>query len=469
MKFSKKQTAAYGLGAVGKDMVYALSSAYVMYYYNQILGISAGFVGLILMAARVFDAVNDPFMGIVVAKTHTKWGKFRPWILSGSILNAFVLYALFAVPNGMEGTGLRVYFAVIYILWGVTYTMMDIPFWSLIPAVTSEPKDRESLSVVGRTCAGVGNALITVFAMRSVQLIGGGIDRASERSGFSWVALIVAVVFVIAEVILFLSIREQPSAEEKQTEAASIGDMFRALFSNDQAMVVVLTIVLINTALYITSNLLIYFFKYDVGGADWASSHMLFNMVGGASQILSMMLLYPLLRKVKMKNESIFKLCLIMEILGYALILIACFTGLANNMLVICGAGMLVFVANGILTVLTTVFLSATVDYGELKSGKREESVIFSMQTFVVKLASGLAVFLCGIGLDLIGLVGDDSTDGTIVAQSASTINGLRLLMTVLPIIGLFAAMILFRKKFLLTDEKIVSMSAELSARKGDA
>ena len=91
------------------------------------------------------------------------------------------------------------------------------------------------------------------------------------------------------------------------------------------------------------------------------------------------------------------------------------------------------------------------------------------MQTFVVKLASGLAVFLCGIGLDLIGLVGDDSTDGTIVAQSASTINGLRLLMTVLPIIGLFAAMILFRKKFLLTDEKIVSMSAELSARKGDA
>ncbi|MBO5553911.1 MAG: MFS transporter, partial [Solobacterium sp.] len=73
MKFSKSQTAAYGLGAVGKDMVYALSSAYVMYYYNQILGLSAGFVGLILMIARVFDAVNDPFMGIVVAKTRTKW------------------------------------------------------------------------------------------------------------------------------------------------------------------------------------------------------------------------------------------------------------------------------------------------------------------------------------------------------------------------------------------------------------
>ena len=117
MKFSKTQTAAYGLGAVGKDMVYALSSAYVMYYYNQILGISAGFVGLILMIARVFDAVNDPFMGVVVAKTRTNWGKFRPWILSGTVLNAFVLYGLFAVPKGFEGSSLKAYFAVIYILW----------------------------------------------------------------------------------------------------------------------------------------------------------------------------------------------------------------------------------------------------------------------------------------------------------------------------------------------------------------
>ena len=468
MKFSRKQTAAYGLGAVGKDMVYALSSSYVMYYYNQILGISSTFVGLILMIARVFDAVNDPFMGIIVAKTRTKYGKFRPWILSGTILNAFMLYALFAAPQNLAGSGLNLYFAVIYILWGVTYTMMDIPYWSLIPAVTNEPKDRESMSVVGRNCAGVGNALITVFAMRSVQLVGGGIDKASERSGFAWIAFAVGIIFIITETILFFAIKEKPSKKEEEVKTASISDMFRALFANDQAMVVVITIVLINTALYITSNLLIYFFKYDVGGADWASSQMLFNMVGGAAQILGMMILYPALRK-KMTNDAIFKTCLVMEIIGYALILAACFLGLANNMAVICGAGLFVFLANGILTVLTTVFLSATVDYGELKTGKREESVIFSMQTFVVKLASGLAVFLSGIGLDLIGLVGDDSTEGTIVAQSVSTINGLRLLMTVLPILGLVAAMILFRKKFKLTDEKIVSMNTELRERRGEA
>lgn len=464
MKFTKSQTAAYGLGAIGKDMVYALSSAYVMYYYNQILGIDSTFVGFILMLARVFDAINDPFMGVIVAKTRTKFGKFRPWILSGTVLNAFVLYALFAVRPGITGVGLRTYFAVIYILWGVTYTMMDIPYWSLIPAVTKEPKEREAISVVGRTCAGIGNAIVTVFAMRSVQLIGGGITVAQERKGFAWVAFIVAVVFIITELILFFAIKEPSSDKEAEPETASIREMFKALFENDQAMVVVITIVLINSALYITSNLLIYFFKYDVGGADWANSHMLFNMVGGAAQILGMMALYPILRK-KMSNENIFRLCLILEITGYALILIACLTGLANNMLVICGAGLFVFLANGILTVLTTVFLSATVDYHELKTGRREESVIFSMQTFVVKLASGLAVFLCGIGLDLIGLVGDDSTEGIIAAQSASTIFGLRVLMTVLPIIGLIAALMLFKKKFLLTDEQIHSMNQELAAR----
>lgn len=117
MNFSKKETAAYGLGAIGKDMVYALSAGYVMYYYQDILGLSAAFVGFILMIARVFDAVNDPFMGVLVAKTKSKWGRFRPWILSGTVLNAFVLYALFAAPN-VEGKGLMVYFAVMYILWG---------------------------------------------------------------------------------------------------------------------------------------------------------------------------------------------------------------------------------------------------------------------------------------------------------------------------------------------------------------
>ena len=120
-EFGKKQFAAYGLGAVGKDMVYALSASYIMYYYQDILGLSATFVGFILMIARVFDAANDPFMGVVVAKTNSRWGKFRPWLFTGTILNAFVLYALFAAP-AVSGKALMIYFAVMYILCGMTGT-----------------------------------------------------------------------------------------------------------------------------------------------------------------------------------------------------------------------------------------------------------------------------------------------------------------------------------------------------------
>lgn len=458
MKFSRKETSAYGLGAIGKDMVYALSASFVMYYYQDIIGLSASFVGLILMIARVFDAINDPFMGVVVAKTNTKYGKFRPWILSGTILNAFILYALFSAPSLSDG-GLKIYFAFMYILWGVTYTMMDIPYWSMIPAVTDNSKDREHLSVVGRTCAGVGNALITVGTVMAVAALGGGV----ERVGFKWFSLIVAIIFVVAELILFITIKEKPTTEKMKT--TSVKEMFSALVKNDQAMTTVLTIVLINSALYITSNLIIYFFKYDVGGTSWEGNYTLFSTVGGASQILSMMLVYPLLRK-KFSNTTIFRLCLGLSITGYLLILLACFTGLSHNMAILCACGLLVFMANGMLTVLTTVFLSNTVDYGELKTGRREESVIFSMQTFVVKLASGLAVFLTGLGLDMIGLVGNSDTTGEIVQQSASTITGLRLLMTILPIIGLVCALFVFNKKFILTDEKADEIARELKERR---
>ena len=459
MKLTGRQKAAYGIGAIGKDMVYALSASYVMYYYQDIMGLSASFVGFILMIARVFDAVNDPFMGILVAKTQTKWGRFRPWLFSGTVLNAFVLYALFKAPS-LAGTGLMVYFSVVYILWGMTYTMMDIPYWSMIPAVTDTPQDRENLSVVGRTCAGVGNALITVFTVKAVAMLGAG----SERAGFGKLALIVAVLFILTEVITCLSVKEQ-RMEKMQTN--TIPEMFRALFANDQAMVTVMTIILINCALYLTSNLIIYFFKYDLGGASWQDSYTLFNMVGGASQILGMMVLYPLLRR-KFGNTDIFKMCLRLAITGYALILLVCLTGFASNVILLCLCGLCVFLANGMMTVLTTVFLSSSVDYGELKTGHREESVIFSMQIFVVKAASGVAVFMTGIGLDLIGLTGSNATDGIIEAQSASTILGLRLLMTILPVLGLLCAYAVFTKKFTLTDEKVQEISTALREKAAD-
>ena len=451
-EFGQKQFVAYGLGAVGKDMVYALSASYIMYYYQDILGLSASFVGFILMIARVFDAANDPFMGVVVAKTNTKWGKFRPWLFTGTILNAFVLYVLFAVP-AVSGKALMIYFAVMYILWGVTYTMMDIPFWSMIPAVTSTTKERENLSVVGRTCAGVGYALINVFTVMAVSKLGGGI----ERTGFRLFALIIAILFVIFILFTCFTIHEQ-KVENMQT--TSVKEMFKALVNNDQAIVTVVTIVLINSALYITSNLLIYFFKYDIGGTTWKDAYTLFTSVGGISQILGMMVVYPILRS-RLSNTTIFKLCLLLAIFGYALLLSICLLGYSSALAMLMVPGVMIFVSNGILTVLTTVFLANTVDYGEVKTGHREESVIFSMQTFVVKAASGLAVFITGVSLDLIGLTSKDGL-GEGIPTFSSPLLGLRLLMTILPIIGLVLALVLFTRKFILTDEKAEQIRKQL-------
>ena len=455
-EFGKKQFAAYGLGAVGKDMVYALSASYIMYYYQDILGLSATFVGFILMIARVFDAANDPFMGVVVAKTNSRWGKFRPWLFTGTILNAFVLYALFAAP-AVSGKALMIYFAVMYILWGVTYTMMDIPFWSMIPAVTSTTKDRENLSVVGRTSAGVGYALINVFTVMAVSKLGGGI----ERTGFRLFALIIATLFVIFILFTCFTIREQ---KEENMQTTSVKEMFKALFNNDQAIITVVTIVLINSALYITSNLLIYFFKYDIGGTTWKDAYTLFTSVGGISQILGMMVVYPILRS-KLSNTIIFKLSLCLAIFGYAFLLALCLLGYSSVLTMLMVPGVMIFVANGILTVLTTVFLANTVDYGEVKTGHREESVIFSMQTFVVKAASGLAVFITGVSLDLIGLTSKDGL-GEGMPTFSSPLLGLRLLMTILPMIGLVLALVLFTRKFILTDEKAEQIRKQLEEKK---
>ena len=459
MKIGVGGKIAFGIGAFGKDMVYSLSAYYLMYYYQDILKLSPSFVGTVLMVARIFDALNDPVMGALVARTRSRWGRFRPWLFSGTILNAFVLYALFAAPVTSE-TWIMVWFVAAYFLWGITYTMLDIPYWSMIPAAAETTADREHLAVIGRTCAGVGGALITVFSMVAVSTLGQG----NEREGFRLVAMIVATIFVAAEILCCMMIRERKRGD---TKATRVKDMFRELIKNDQAVTVAVAIVLINISTFLTTNMIIYFFKYDFGGADWQTCYTIFIGVGSTALVLGMMLLYPLLRRKKVANEKIFTLATQFAILGYAIMLVLCLTGASGNLVLMCIPGILVFVCNGMLTVLTTVFLANSVDYGELMTHHRDESVIFSMQTFVVKAASGLAVFISGIGLDIIGLNGNAEETGEIIPQSASTLTGLRIMMSVLPMIGLVLALLYFRKKFKLTDKRMKEIAEQLKNSSG--
>lgn len=323
---------------------------------------------------------------------------------------------------------------------------MDIPFWSMIPAITSTGKDRENLSVIGRTCASVGFAVPTVLTMLLVVRLGG-----SEREGFGIFAAGVAVLFVIAEVICVLGVREQ-KIEKKQVP--TIKEMFQALFANDQAMVVVVGIILFNASLYLTTQLALYFFKYDIGNSDLYS---LFGTIGGAGQMLSMMSL-PALRK-RWGSKSILNGAIATTIGGYTLLFVLG-TLKVTNIVLLGAAAFIIYIGFGLATVLTTIFLADSVDYGEWKTGQRSESVIFSMQTFVVKLASAVSVLIAGIGIDVIGL------DTEARVQTPQTLLGLRVLMILVPIAGLICSIVYFQKKYHLTEEENARIAKELAERR---
>lgn len=452
MKLSVRSKAAFCFGAFGKDIVYMLVNSYLLYYYNVVLGVSSAFIGVVLMAARIFDALNDPFMGVIVAKTKTRFGRFRPWIFSGTVLNALTIYALFAAPTGMGESGMKVWLAVIYIGWGITYTMMDIPFWSMIPAITDPGKDREQLSSISRSASGVGSAFAQVLTMTVVPILAGSSAIADYRIGFKWWALIIMVTFLISEIVFVLNV---PEKKPMDMASVKVTDMFKSLLRNDQAMCLVVAVVLVYLAIDIIANLVLYFFQFDLGDTGVYS---LFTAGCFLAQVLFMMLI-PALRK-KIEKLRLFSLGVIVQIIGYALLLGFAFSGIYKNAwFILMVPGVMIFAGYGVLTVLLTVFLSDSVDYGEMRNGSREESVIFSMQTFTVKLASGLAAFLSGIAIEMIGL------DSEAAVQSAATLSGLRLWMTIPAVIALVAAFVVFKKFYKLDDAKMQEIKEKISAK----
>ena len=254
--------------------------------------------------------------------------------------------------------------------------------------------------------------------------------------------------------------------EEKSTvdmKSASIKDMFKSLIQNDQAMTVVIAIVMINTALYFTQQLVYFFLKYDFSPATYRDDFTLFNTVGGGCQILAMMLLFPILRKF-MDTVKIFYTCFGMAVFGYILIIIIALSGTGKITWLLIPAA-LIMAAVGVLNVIITVFLANTVDYGEWKNYRRDESVIFSMQTFVVKLASGISGFMSSMVLAIFS-INPDKEATVVKAISTSQRFGLRFTMTLIPIAVLTVGAVVFNKRYILFDTKMDEITEEIEGRK---
>ncbi len=444
LSFSEKY--GYGFGAVGKDMVYAVVAGFYLKFATDTLGVNPAFMGILFFVARIWDAFNDPLMGAVVDHTKSRWGKFRPWILIGTAVNALVLVFLFYSP-GLEASGLLVWVSVTYILWGMTYTIMDIPYWSIIPSLTEDEGERNLVSTIPRIFAALGNLLTNVFSLSMIERLGRGDDA---RGYLAW-ATAIAGIFLLSSLVTVIFAREKIVVPLKAP--FSFKELFRTLFANDQLLVIVGSMVLFQATINLTTSLGLYYFQYDLGNIHLYST---FALVAGAGQVAAM-LLFPTAARL-IGRRRIFYLSVFLPIIGYSLMLVL---GLRFGaaILPLGIAGFILFMGLGSSNVLTTVMLADAVDYGEHKLGYRSESVVFSMQTFLVKFATALSGLISGVGLFAIGYRKNE-------VQSAATIGGLRLLMFGLPPLLLLAALFIYRRRFRLDGETMAAIREDLHRRR---
>ena len=450
MKLTGKEKVSYGLGAVGKDMVYMLSASYILYYYQDILGVSAFAMGVILLAARVFDAFNDPIMGVVVAKTRTRWGKFRPWMVIGAVTNAAVTVLLFTNP-GFRGVGLYVYATVCFVLWDMTYTMIDVSYWAMIPALTLDSHDRDQVSMLPRIFGGAAG-IVGAFTLQITDKLGG-----VANGGFMKYALLTSGIYILTVLICAGTVRERiaPPPQQKE-ERFSLIRSAKILFHNDQALVIVVIMILFNLAINLTNAVNVFYFVFVIGSKD---QYTFFTILLGASQAIGL-LGYPLFSKWFGRNRVNIA-SLVLPCIGYLLMFLSTLF-LHGQFLPFAAAAFVMSAGFGSMGVMQNVMLADAVDYGEWRTGERNEGVIFSMLTFLSKVAAGLSSLITMLGFAAVGFEGKEDSVAT-----PQAVNCIEFMMYILPPLILLVALAIYFKKFKLKPALVKQISHEIQQRRG--
>lgn len=441
-KTTWREKIGYGIGAVGLDLSYGLFYSYLSYYLSSVLGIKEAFLLLLTPIARIWDGINDPIMGTIVDSTKTKMGKYRPWIVIGALSNAIVLSLLFT-SFGMSGTKLYIFIAVMFILWGMTNTMADIPYWSMVPSFTNDPKDRNLVATVARTFSGLGQGLITVLTPIVLPILSSGIttaDKGYSASGFSKWAMICGVLLVVFSSICVISTKERNVVYNN--EKFSFKKMFKVIAKNDQLIVFMVFAMISNAGWYLTSGTAVYYFS-DVLEEPTAQS--LFSMIGAVGSVLGLLVI-PVLEK-KLSNRTIYQISLSMAILGYVLMYI--FGPVLKITIALDISYIIASIGIGSMFVAQTVFLADIVDYGEYKTGKRNESITFSMKGFLQKMAYTIqTVFLFG-GLGIMNYNSQISTG--VINENTKTAIGI--ICFGIPPVLILISLIVFSTKFKIHGE----------------
>lgn len=456
-KTTWREKIGYGVGAIGLDLSYGLFYSFLAYYLSSVLGLKEGFLLILTPLARIWDGINDPIMGGIVDNTKTKMGKYRPWIVIGALSNAIVLSLLFT-SFGMSGTKLYVYIAFMYVLWGMTNTMADIPYWSMVPSFTNDPKDRNLIATVARTFSGFGQGVITVLTPIILPKLSDGMttDKGYSATGFSRWAIICGGLLVIFAVICVASTKEKNVVYSN--EKFSFKQMFKAIAHNDQLIVFMIFAMISNAGWYLTSGTAVYFFN-DVLGDGTKQS--LFSMIGAVGSVLGLLVI-PILSK-KFTNKAIYQISLIMVIIGYVLMFI--FGYVLKMTLALDISYIIASIGVASMFVAQTIFLADIVDYGEYKTGTRNESITFSMKGFLQKMAYTIqTIFLFG-GLGIMGYNGQITT-GTI---NEPTKNAIGIICFAIPPVLMALSLIVFSTKFKVYGELKKKVHDYISAKRAES
>ena len=442
-KIDKQNKYYFGLGTIGRDMFYAFEANTLLYFLSDVLSLPVwvfAAASMVLSVMRIFDAINDPVTGLVIDNIRSPWGKFKPAILVGGVLSAIFSVMLFA--NIGTGWTFVIIFAIAYFFWDVTYGINDIAYWTLLPAMSSDQKFREKTGAFARICANVGMYIVMVGWQPVTSALG------DTPKAWFWCAVVIAVIYLAGLLFPLLGVKEKRVAPEDQ-ESTSLKQMWHALVKNDQLMWTTLSMGLFMVGYCTTVGFAVYYMKYIFGNEGL---YVVLVGVCGVAQ-LSALAVYPSVSK-RFNRKQLYTLSTVLVLAGYGIF----FFAEISIILVALGA-VLVFVGQAFIQTLMLMFLADTVEYGQWKLGKRNESITFSVQPLINKIGGALSTAVVSLTLIISGIKVDG---GTVDAIDTAGKLMVKASMFALPLVFIVAGYIIYLKKYKISETFYGEILADL-------
>ena len=457
----------FGLGTVGRDALYSLVSMYLLVHLTDVVTFTDKnlfIIGVMLTLFGTFDAIIDPFVGAIVDNTKTRWGKFKPWIFIGMI-GTGVLTVLMFHNFEMSETAHIILLAVTYLLFSIFFSLNDIAYWSLMPAISKDQTVREGVGAFARICANVGMfSMVLIYLNVPGFFAGLGLN---DRDSYFYFAIIIAIIMWIFQSITLIGVKEDRTNLEA-TERTTLKDLFRALFKNDQLLVTAVSMALFMIGYCTTTGFGTYYFKYAYGDEGM---YMVFAAVLAVAQLTALSV-FPLFRK-KFTRKQLYTGSMIAVAVSYIIFFLS-FEWLP--LIVIAGLGL--FFAQAFIQLLMLLFLADAVEYGEWKLGKRNEAASFAVQPFINQFGGAISKGIVSYTLIISGLNavanylkdngiidGTPEYEAVINAIPGSSLWIMKLSMMILPLICILIGFILYQKKFKIDEKLYAEIVSDLEAR----